>query len=170
VQGTPPSGALGQTYPRGGGGANVATLSTGRLHMVGIQLPTGTTVTNVVFMSGTTATSGPTNQWFGLFDQNRVALRLTADALTAAWAANAVKSLALTAPFVTTYTGLHYLGLMVAAGTVPTLTGMASTAQQNAVAPIAAGTSNTGQTSPPGLPFTANAITGSANTPWAWVT
>jgi hypothetical protein len=134
------------------------------------MLPTGTTVTNVVFMSGTTVAGSPTNQWFGLFDLNRVALRLTANALTAAWAANTSKLLALTAPFVTTYTGLHYLGVMVTATTVPTLTGAAVTAGVNTIPPIVHGNSNTGQTVPPGLPFTAAALTGAANTPWGYVT
>lgn len=170
VEGLPPAGALGQTYARGVGAGNQAMLSTGRLHMVGLSLPTGTTVANVAFMTATTAVSAPTNYWFGLFDLNRLCLRLTANQLTAAWAANTVKPLALTAPFVTTYTGLHYLGIMVAATTVPTLTGVASTAQSNTIAPIAVGTSNTGMTTPPGLPFTANALTGSANTPWGYVT
>jgi hypothetical protein len=145
-------------------------LVSGRLQLVGIMLPTGTTVTNVVFMTGTTAASSPTHQWFGLFDQNRVALRLTTNATNAAWAANTSKLLALTAPFVTTYTGLHYLGVMVAAGTVPTLTGGVTTAQVNTIPPIAYGSANTGLTTPPGLPFTANALTGLANTPWGYVT
>jgi len=171
VLGLEPAGAKAETCPRNGPAGNLSgILSSGRLHLVAIPIASGVTVSNIVFMTGTTAASSPTNQWFGLFDQNRICLALTANATTAAWAANAVKSLALTSPFVTTYSGLHYLGVMVAATTVPTLTGTASTAQANAIAPIQAGTSNTGQTTPPGLPFTASAITASANVPYAYIT
>jgi hypothetical protein len=169
-QGIPPQGAIGQTFPRGCDSGNLAALSSGRLSLVGIMLPAGATVTNIVFMSATTAASAPTHQWFGLFDQNRVALRLTANATNAAWAANSTKSLALTQSFVTTYSGLHYLGIMVAATTVPTMMGSVVTAQQNSIPPIAYGSANTGQTTPPALPFTASAMTGLASTPWAYVT
>ncbi len=164
-----PTGALGISIPDRGAPSNSSPLSSGRLGMQAIALEAGTTITNVVWMSATTAAT-PTNHWFGLFDNSRVCLRLTADATTGAWGANTAKSLALTTPYVTTYSGLHYLGVMVN-GTVPTLMGLTpSNSAAVAVPPIVSGFSNTGLTSPPGLPFTANALTTNGAICLCWVT
>jgi hypothetical protein len=76
---------------------------------------------------------------------------------TTAWAANARKTLALTSTFTTTYSGLYYLGIMVAATTVPTIKGNTAKTggQLGAGAPSLGGTSTTGLTT--ALPATAAA-------------
>lgn len=136
---------------------NTSLLSTGRLSLQAIWLPSGTVVSSISFWSATTAANTPTNQLFGLFDSSRNLLRSSVNDTTTAWAANSLKTLALTATFTTTYSGIHYLGLMVTATTVPTIKG--NTAKTNgalnAASPSMGGTSTTGLTT--ALPATAAA-------------
>jgi hypothetical protein len=136
---------------------NTAVLSTGRMSLQAIWLPAGVTINSISFWSATTAGATLTNQLFGLYDLNLNLLRSSASDGATAWAANSRKTLALTAPFTTTYTGLHYLAIMVAATTVPTLKGNTAKVggQLNAGAPSMGGTSNTGLSTT--LPATANA-------------
>lgn len=163
-----PSAAISETMPRQSALANQAMLLSQRLNLVGIWLPKSVTVTSIAFVSAATAASSPTNQIFGLYDSSRALLRATNNDTTTAWSANAVKSLNLTSTFVTTYAGFHYLGIMVQASTVPTLTGVNVTSSAiSALAPVLSGSSNTGLTT--SLPDPANAPTGVANVPYAYV-
>lgn len=136
---------------------NTAALASGRLSLAAIYLPAGVALSNISFFSATTAANAPTNQIFGLFDISRNLLRATNNDTTTAWAANSLKTLALTSGFTTTYSGLHYIGIMVTATTVPTLKGNLAKVggQLSAAAPSMGGTSNTGLTT--ALPATANA-------------
>lgn len=134
---------------------NTAVLSTGRLSLQAIWLPANTTISSISFWSATTAAGTPTNQLFGLYDINLNLLRSSTNDTTTAWAANSKKTLSLTSAFTTTYSGLHYLGCMVAATTVPTLKGNTAKTggQLGAAAPSTGGTSSTGLTT--ALPATA---------------
>lgn len=136
---------------------NTALLSSGRLSLAAIYIPAGTVVSSISFWSATTAANTPTNQLFGLFDSSLNLLRSSNNDTTTAWAANSRKTLALTSTFTTTYSGIHYLGIMVTATTVPTIKG--NTAKTNgalnAGAPSMGGTSTTGLTT--ALPATAAA-------------
>ena len=137
---------------------NTAVLSSGRLSGVAIWLPAGITINSISFFSGTTAAGTPTNQLFGLMDSSRNLLRSSVNNTTTAWAANSLKTLALTTTFTTTYSGLYYLGIMVTATTVPTLKGNTAKTggQLQAQAPSMGGTSTTGLTT--ALPSTAAAF------------
>jgi hypothetical protein len=109
---------------------NTSLLSTGSFVISRLfTLPSGTVVSSISFWSGTTAAGTPTNKLFGLFDSSRNLLRSSVNDTTTAWAANSLKTLALTATFTTTYSGLYYLGIMVTATTVPTIKG--NTAKTN---------------------------------------
>jgi hypothetical protein len=136
---------------------NTAVLSSGRLSLQAIYIPAGTLINSISFWSATTAGATLTNQLFGLYDNNRNLLATSVNNTNTAWAANSRKTLALTAPFTTTYSGLYYLAIMVTAGTVPTLKGNTAKTggQLNAGEPSMGGTSNTGLTT--ALPATANA-------------
>lgn len=136
---------------------NTAALSSGRLSLQAIWLPAGTTINSISFWSATTALATGTNQLFGLYDSNLNLLRSSTNDTSTAWAANSRKTLSLTSSFTTTYSGLHYLGIMVAATTVPTLKGNTAKTggQLNAGAPSMGGTSTTGLTT--ALPATAAA-------------
>jgi len=152
------SGALYETFDRDMcDEVNTSLLSSGRLSLQAIWLPAGVTISSISFWSATTAAGTPTNQLFGLYDNNLNLLRSSSNDTTTAWAANSKKTLSLTSSFTTTYSGIHYLGLMVTATTVPTIKG--NTAKTNgalnAAAPSMGGTSNTGLTT--ALPATANA-------------
>lgn len=152
------TGALYETFDRDlCDEVNTAVLSTGRLSLQAIWLPAGITINSISFWSATTAAGTPTNQLFGLYDINLNLLRSSANDTTTAWAANSRKTLALTSAFTTTYSGIHYLGIMVTATTVPTIKGNTAKTggQLNAGAPTMGGTSNTGLTT--ALPATANA-------------
>lgn len=158
------TGALYETFDRDlCDEVNSAVLSTGRLSLQAIWLPANTTISSISFWSATTAAGTPTNQLFGLYDINLNLLRSSTNDTTTAWAANSKKTLSLTSSFTTTYSGLHYLGCMVTATTVPTLKGNTAKVggQLGAAAPSMGGTSTTGLTT--ALPATA-AATGTVTT------
>jgi hypothetical protein len=144
-----PSGGIAQTYPRHMVlGSDGAALTSGTMEMVLIYLPGKTRITSITFQSGATALATGTNQWFALYDINRNLLRQTVDDTSTAWAANAMKTLALTSTYVTPNAGLYYLGIMVAATTVPTLRMLAGFTASGALnlAPVVCGASSTGLT------------------------
>jgi hypothetical protein len=152
------SGALYETIDRDlVDEVNTALLSSGRLSLQAIYLPAGVTINSISFWSATTAGATLTNQLFGLFDSSLNLLRSSVNDTSTAWAANSKKTLALTSAFTTTYSGIHYLGIMVAATTVPTIKGNTAKVggQLNAGAPSMGGTSTTGLTT--ALPATAAA-------------
>jgi hypothetical protein len=144
-------------------------LATGRLSLQAIYLPAGTTINSISIWSASTAAGTPTNQLFGLYDINLNLLRSSVNDTTTAWAANSRKTLALTSAFTTTYSGLHYLGLMVTATTVPTLKGNTTKTggQLNAALPTMGGSSTSGLTT--ALPATATAISGGTSSFWGCV-
>lgn len=163
-----PTGTLRETFDRVRDMNNLTAQTSGRLYLYGLHFEAGDVVSNLIFHSATTAMGTPTNHWAGLFTSARVALALSADKLDEAWAANSDKTFALSAAQTISTSGLHYVGLMVAAGTVPTLNGvLASNAAVNGVPPILAAFADSGLTSPPALPFTAASLT--ATTVYAWV-
>lgn len=152
------SGALYETMDRDlVDEVNTSLLSSGRLSLQAIWLPAGVTITSISFWSATTAGATLTNQLFGLYDSSLNLLRSSVNDGATAWAANARKILALTSTFTTTYSGLYYLGIMVAATTVPTIKGNTAKTggQLGAGAPSMGGTSTTGLTT--ALPATAAA-------------
>lgn len=144
-------------------------LATGRLSLQAIYLPAGTTINSISIWSASTAAGTPTNQIFGLYDINLNLLRSSVNDTTTAWAANSRKTLALTSAFTTTYSGLHYLGIMVTATTVPTLKGNTTKngGQLNAALPTMGGSSTSGLTT--ALPATATAISGGTSSFWGCV-
>jgi hypothetical protein len=159
-------------------GNNAALLTSGTLSLHAIWLPAGLPVGHIFFMSGTTAAGTPTNYWFGLWDSSRRQLCLTANQLTAAWAANTGKSLAVASSlyaaaattFVTSYSGLYYVGIMVAATTVPSLMGTGNGSLLSAIGPSVAGNSTTALTTPPAYTgAAATAVSGGAGMAYAFV-
>ena len=163
-----PTGALAETFPRVGNVlANTGTLSTGREHCIAIALKAGMVITNISFMSSVTAADTPTAYWFSLRTDARVLLAQTADQTTTAWGASTVKTLALSAPQTLTYSGLYYLGIMVAATTPPTLVGITGLATANGRTPIVNGYGDASLTTT--APATATALTTQSAMPWAWV-
>lgn len=174
-----PSGRYETTSRLRAGTSNTPT--SGTLYLVPIWLPKGAVISNITFASGATAMVTPTNWWFTLHNSAKVALARTADQTTAAWAANAKKTIAIAqttagtaSSYTTTYAGLHYVGVMIKAATVPSLVSEGSVADFLASDAPGFGGTDASQTSPPTVTagaFTAGAFgTGSGILLYAYVT
>jgi hypothetical protein len=125
LAGTPATGILRESMGRHSITTDLAALTTQVMLSVALFLEVGETVTNLSFKSGATAAVTPTNWWFALYDTAATPAKLaqTADQLTAAWAANTTKTVALTAPVKVSKTGIYYAAVMVKATTTPSLIG-----------------------------------------------
>jgi hypothetical protein len=162
-----PTGSITETFSRFSSISNQSILTSGRLLLTAVALPEGQLVTSITFVSATTAANTPTNQWFGLFNSSLEALRFTTDDTTAAWGSSTAKTLNLSSTYTTTYTGKFYLGIMVAASVaVPTLRGVTNSSGITYTDIV--GLSTSSLTTPPSLPFTANALAIASGTPWAY--
>lgn len=111
-------------YDSAGDTGQVA-LATGVMTSVPIALRAGDVITNISFRSGATALATGSNWWFALYSSAAVPALLaqTTDQTSTAWAANTTQTKALTAAQTITADGIYYVGIMVAASTVPTLLG-----------------------------------------------
>lgn len=115
---------LAESFPRDQIAADlVAALVTQVMTTVALPLVQGDRVTSLSFLSGATPAGTPTNWWVALYDAAGNLLGQSADQLTAAWAADTVKTVALATPIVIPSDGVYYAALMVKATTVPTLMG-----------------------------------------------
>lgn len=166
------STALSETYSRlGRPVANqTSSLATGQMQFVAMPLFAGQSVTKITFVSGTTAATGPTNQWFALWNAALNRVGITNDGTNGAWGANTEKQLTLTQAYLVPSDGLYYVSIMVAAGTPPTLLGVSSAVGVSGLAPVVTGrdTTHAGLTNPASAPTTATLAT-SAVYPYAWV-
>ena len=163
-----PTGIKAESIPRTIAGVNIAAVASGTMIMQAIWLPAGTVITNLLAMSGTTASATQTNRWLALYDQNRALLRQSPDTTTTALAASTLYTGAVTS-FTTTYSGIHYIGLMTAGTTINSWIGTtaAAAAAVRGLAPILTGTSTTALTTT--APATAAAITATVNSYWVAV-
>lgn len=148
---------------------NTTAAASGTLNMQAIYLTAGQLVSNITLSSATTAAGTPTNYFFGLYDASRNLLAQSANQTTTAWAANTVKTLAMTSAYRVPTSGQYYIGYFMTATTVATLKGgTARTGGQLAnTAPIIYGTSTTGLTT--ALPNPAAALTGTTASIYAAV-
>jgi hypothetical protein len=157
---------LAQPYRRSMVASSTLTApATGVLQLHSIYLPAGLTISAVTWFAGTTAATDPLNQIFSLYSAARVLLAQSADATTAAWAANAAKRLPFTTAYTTTAAGLYYVGLLVVATAVPTLAGVAAVATGPRNIGFISGGASTGSLTDT-LPDPADAITASATSPY----
>lgn len=165
-----PAGWTSESYPRQLQitSATGQPVVSGTLQMQAIYLQAGTPVGHLPFNTTTTAAVTPTHWWLGLYDNSLNQLAMTADQTTTALAANsqfspAVATVAAGAAtsFTTTYSGLYFIGIMIVAGTMPTLEGRGGAANivSRFQTPVLSGTSDTGQTTVPAFPHTATGLT-----------
>lgn len=166
-----PTGTLAESMDRSICPEVNATIPTasGTLFMQAIYLAAGMTISNISWHSATTAGATITHWMFGLYDINRNLLATSTDQGAAAWAANTLKTLAMTTPYLVPTSGLYYIGMFMAATTI--LTSKGGTAktggQLAAAAPILHGISTTGLTT--ALPNPAAAITAGLVNAWCAV-
>jgi hypothetical protein len=154
-----PSAALFETGLGRAAGTYLITPGSAGQYFSAIVLPAGLTIGHLAFVS-VAAGSGMTHQWFGLYDLNYNLLAATADATSAAWAANTAKSLAIAttaqgsqSSFTTTYSGIHLLTVAYT-GSSLTLVGGPFSDQNTAPAlsPATNGTVTTPSAAPPAFP------------------
>ncbi len=128
-------------------------LATGVMTSVPIYLVAGDVVTNLSVVSGATAAGTPTAYWVALYDTQATPALIaqSADQTTTAWAANTVKTLALSAAYTVAKTGIYHAAVMVTATTPPTLLGTL------AARPVVTGERNLSQSSGSSLTTTAPA-------------
>jgi len=171
VEDVPPTVALAQSLPRNSHIANGSLLLSGREQVALIYLQAGMVVRSITFVSATTAAVTPTNQWFSIRDLNRVLIRVTVDDTTTAWNANQAKTLLLSSAWTVPYSGFFYVGIMVAAGTVPSFTQATMTTGVSAIVPISVGFDNTnlGLTTPATAPATSAAYTAAQSVPYFYL-
>lgn len=110
-----------ESVPRINAGTNGAIAATGVELSVAIPLNAGDVVTNITFVTATTAAGTPTAGYAVLRDPAGAKLVQTADFGSTARAANTKYTVALTAPYTVTTPGLYYVGISFTAGTIPTL-------------------------------------------------
>lgn len=149
------------TLPRYLVAGSQSVMTSQSLLVAAAPIPGGSVITNLGFYTGGTAAITPANWWMVLLSSARVVLGVTADQLTTAIGSFAKFSLALgtpvTVPGSASQLTFTYIGLMVNAGTVPSLEGgNAFTLPQQA--PAVQGYSSTGQTTPPALAATMGSI------------
>lgn len=166
------SGGVGETFPRYLAATNTTALTSQTLYVQAITLTKSQVVTNITYVSGTTAAGTPTNWWFVLLDSSLVVKAVTADQLTTAWAADTIKTVAVGTPYTIPTSGLYYVGIMMKATTPISTVGIGALGKTTVagISPIIAATSSTGQTTPPALAATMGALTVSAIYPWASIT
>lgn len=166
------TGTLAETMPREICPEVNSTIPTasGTLFMQAIYLIAGQLVSNITISSATTGAGTPTAGRVGLYDGNRNLRATSADQTTTAWAANTLKTLAMTTPYRIPTSGLYYIGFYMTATTIITMKGgTAKTGGTLAAAvPILHGISSTGLTTT--LPDPAAAITAGLVTLYAGVT
>lgn len=173
--GSPHNGGLGPTDSLAENFSRLRDMSgspgtSGTLRMVAFWLPAGLTVTSIGVVCGTTGEAGGSHAWAALYDSARALLRQsTNETGAAAVAGSSAHDFTLTSTFVTTYSGLHYVGVNVVASTMPSLFSLsAGNAILLGVAPILAGnTSDTGLTST--APSNAGTITAAATPFYCYV-
>lgn len=166
------TGTLAETMPRETCPEvnTVAPTASGTLFMEAIYLKSGTLVSNITVSSATTAAGTPTAGRVGLYSGTLNLRATSADQTTTAWAANTIKTLAMTTPYRVPTSGLYYIGFYMVATTVITMKGgnAKTGGQLAAAAPILHGTSTAALTTT--LPDPAAAITGGLVSIYAGVT
>lgn len=154
--GSPNGGFVAENYDRSLISADLSALTTQVMLSVGVALQRGELVSTLTFLSGATAAGTPTNYWAALYDVAGNLMAQSADALTAAWAADTAKTFTLATPVASTVAGIYYAAIMVKATTPPSLMGR-SVNRAAAAGAIVAGQKVLSQTSGSGLTGTAPA-------------
>lgn len=161
-----PAGTLARTIPRAS--VNVATGAfsggTGVPNVRALPLPTGLPVTNLAWLSGSTAEVTGTHAWAALMDVNSNVLAVTADQTGGTYVATAsfLKN-PVTNPILVPQTGLYYFVVGVSAATMPTMAGAGnSSSGLNAQTPFLYGVL-AAQAAPPAVGQNLGAITGGGN-------
>lgn len=125
-----PTGAIARSLPvEVSGTSNQAPLVSQRLSLFAIELAAGWTISTIQFQCGGTALVAGVNQFAGIYDDNagsnlgvaRALLRGSTNLGATAWGVGNFQTFTLTTPFSVPTNGVYFIGLLVDAGTVPSL-------------------------------------------------
>lgn len=156
-----------ETFDRRIGLANLAgVLTSGQMLCSALVLYAGDVIATVAAESGTTAAATVTNIWMCLYDTAGALAVTSTEQGASGWVASTVKTFPL--PYTVPTSGVYYLGLLVAATTVPTIRGSNLTASAtNTVIPngkqVSGFHATTGLTNPASAPATLGSISNSSN-------
>jgi len=173
-----PTGCIAESMDRASTTFAYVAVSSGTLYLSALYLPANTVVSNLNTVTGSTASSGVTHNWMCLADNALSLLAVSADNTTNDLSASTLQTYAIATvaagaatSFTTTYSGLYYVGFMIATGTTqPTIQGQTDLAStMMGLAPKLCGSSNTGATTPPAFPATLTSITSSASQIYTFV-
>jgi hypothetical protein len=167
-----PTGAIDETMPRQFATSATQALTSGTMRMMGgIVIPAGQTVTSITVLFGSTAAATSTHCWAALVRQSDLSvLAKTVDDTTAApTVASTPKTMNLSATYTPGAETAAYIGLVVTATTMPTLTGSAPTSATMFLAPALSGNSTTALTDPTSLGATAATLTALGSVFYAWI-
>jgi hypothetical protein len=117
-------GALAETIPAWAASTAV-TPTSGDLYIWAVHLGADESIGHVGFVTTTTAGATLNHWWTLVADDTLTVQACSADQTSGAIAASTWFSLAMSTAYVTTYSGLYYLGVMISdnSGTQPTLCG-----------------------------------------------
>lgn len=161
-----PGGVTAETFPRVQAAGNQVLGTTGVLYVCGISLPQYLTVSTITMATKTPAAATLTAGWYVILDSNLVVRGVTGNQTSTTWTATTTAyPLNLAAPYVTTYTGLYYIGINVSAGTMPSIvTATATAAALAGLAPVLCGSVSTGySTTPPAVTTALSGLSANSN-------
>ena len=128
LQGSPAwANPFAETVDRRLAGTDNAIAASGVVHSTAVVLQVGDLVSNITFVTGATAASGPTAGFAALYSNaaTPALLAQTADFTNTARAANTAYTVALATPVQITVTGVYYVAIsFTVSTTVPTLRGV----------------------------------------------
>jgi hypothetical protein len=152
-----PAGATGETFSRRLATQTPTAGSSGTVYVNALYLNQGVTVNNITVYtaSGNVATQADiTHGWLAFLDDTLTVQAVSADQADAAFCTVAATkyTLAMGAPYVTTYSGLYYLamGMTVSAGNMPQMISGQTPGPPNTTTPVLQGSAGA-QGAPPAL-------------------
>jgi Pectate lyase superfamily protein len=166
-----PSGATGETFAREEAtqyttqSSGYSPLVSGTVYAAAIPLPANLLISNLTLQVGSSAFTVVTHGWYALLDSGLVVRAVTADQSGGNWT-NTFTPVTLSvsaSAYTTTYTGYYYVAFCAtfsSAGIFPAKT--APVGGLAALTPVLAGSSSTGQTTPPSTGTALAALTSAA--------
>lgn len=135
----PASGYLRENFPRWACDTDLDPLTGGVMLSAAVWCQAGDEIRSITFQGGATAANTPTHWWFALYNAVGALVAQTADQTTAAWAANAAKTLPLvqTNPHVVPDASVYWAAVMMTATDLVSLAGRSLGLAAVAAGPVA---------------------------------
>lgn len=166
----PAAGAIAETAPRFAVTSSTMALASGTLYLAQVLLAGGVQSAGWNWVSGSTGGTVLTHWWGCLLNSAYQVLAVTPDQGAATIAPSSVHPVTWGSAFSAPLSGVYWWGIMLAGSNLPTSTGTATApgASITQALPVA-GTSSTGQTTPPVLGQTMTAVTAATQVPYGFI-